>query len=120
MPWLLGLLGGLSNTVPYIGPVIGAVPAVFAALMVSPVKAIITVLLFVLVQQLDNNFISPKIIEGRLGLHPVASIIVLFIGGEFFGFAGVLFAIPAYAILRSVARMIVEIVSISAKDKYNR
>lgn len=108
-PWLLGLIGGLSNLIPYIGPFIGAVPSVFAALLVSPGHAVLTVLLFVLVQQLDNNFISPKIIEGKLGIHPVASILAVFAGGEFFGIAGILFAIPVYAILRSLLRMAIEI-----------
>lgn len=107
-PWLLGLLGGLSNLIPYIGPFIGAVPAVFAALLVSPGRAVLTVLLFVLVQQLDNNFISPKIIEGRLGIHPVASILAVFAGGEFFGLAGILFSVPVYAILRCLLRAAIE------------
>lgn len=103
---LLGIIGGLSNLIPYFGPVIGAVPSVLAALLISPVRAIWTALLFVLVQQLDNNFLGPKIIEGKLGIHPVATIIVVFIGGEFFGLAGILLAVPVYAMLRCILRRI--------------
>jgi predicted PurR-regulated permease PerM len=84
------------------------VPAAFAALTVSPWRAILTILLFVLVQQLDNNFISPKIIEGKLGVHPVVSIIVLFIGGELWGLFGILLGIPLYAIIRYIVRFFLE------------
>ncbi|MBQ8165113.1 MAG: AI-2E family transporter [Clostridia bacterium] len=98
-PLLLGIIGGLSNLIPYFGPFIGAVPAVAAMLIVSPFKALFVVLLFIIVQQIDNNFISPKIIEGKLGIHPVATIFAVFIGGEFFGLFGMLFAVPLYAII---------------------
>ena len=108
VPWLFGVIGGVSNLIPYIGPFIGAVPAAFAALTVSPWRAILTILLFVLVQQLDNNFISPKIIEGKLGVHPVVSIIVLFIGGELWGLFGILLGIPLYAIIRYIVRFFLE------------
>jgi predicted PurR-regulated permease PerM len=108
VPWLFGIIGGLSNLIPYIGPVIGAVPAVFGALLVSPWRAILTVALFAAVQQLDNNFISPKIIEGKLGVHPVVSIIVLFIAGELWGIAGILIGIPLYAIIRCLFKYLVE------------
>ncbi|MBE7065498.1 MAG: AI-2E family transporter [Ruminococcaceae bacterium] len=98
-PLLFGIIGGISNLIPYFGPFIGAVPAVIAAFIVSPFKAFLTALLFTAVQQIDNNFISPKIIEGKLGVHPVATILAVFVGGEFFGLKGMLLAVPAYAII---------------------
>lgn len=107
-PILFGIIGGLSNLIPYFGPFIGAIPAVAATLIISPFKALLVVFLFVIVQQIDNNFISPKVIEGKLGVHPVATIIVVFIGGEFFGIKGMLLAVPVYAILRGVLQRIVE------------
>jgi predicted PurR-regulated permease PerM len=63
---------------------------------------------FVVVQQLDNNFISPKIIEGKLGLHPVATIFAVLVGGEFFGILGMLLAVPVMAILRVIVNKAVE------------
>lgn len=101
-PVLLGVIGGLSNTVPYFGPFIGAVPSVIAALMISPVKTLWVIMLFVLVQQIDNHFISPKIIEGNLGIHPVTIIIIVFIGEEFFGFWGIIAAVPIYAMVKCI------------------
>ncbi len=103
-PLVFGIIGGISNLIPYFGPFIGAVPAVISALFTSPIKAVWVALLFVLVQQIDNNFISPKIIEGRLGIHPITTIIVVFISGEFFGLPGILLGIPVYAIIKCIVK----------------
>jgi predicted PurR-regulated permease PerM len=99
-PLALGMIGGLANVIPYFGPYIGAIPAVAIALTISPLKAVWTVVVFLAVQQIDNNFISPKMIEGRLGLHPVATIFAVLAGGEFFGIMGMLLAVPVMAIFR--------------------
>ncbi len=99
-PLVLGMIGGLANIIPYFGPYIGVLPAAAIALTISPLKAVWVVVVFFIVQQLDNNFISPKMIEGRLGLHPVATIFAVLAGGEFFGILGMLLAVPAMAILR--------------------
>lgn len=107
-PLVLGLLGGIANIIPYFGPVIGAIPAVAVALIESPVKALWTIAVFVIVQQIDNTFVSPKIIEGKVGLHPVATILAVLIGGEFFGITGMLIAVPVTAILRIVLRRAIE------------
>jgi len=107
-PLTLGLIGGLANIIPYFGPYIGVVPATAVALTVSPMKAVWTILVFIIVQQIDNNFISPKMIEGRLGLHPVATIFAVLAGGEFFGIPGMLFAVPAMAVMRVLFNKAVE------------
>ena len=99
---LLGIIGGFSNLIPYFGPFIGAVPAIMVSLLVSPTKALWTTLLFIGVQQFDNNFLGPKIIEGKLGIHPVTTIIVVFLGGEFLGILGVFLAVPVYAMIRCI------------------
>ncbi|MCX7710327.1 MAG: AI-2E family transporter [Clostridia bacterium] len=103
-PIVLGLVGGVANIIPYFGPIIGAVPAVAVALLDSPVKAVWTAVVFIIVQQIDNAFISPKIIEGKLGLHPVTTILAVLVGGEFFGIIGMLISVPVVAILRAVIR----------------
>ncbi|NSW89169.1 MAG: AI-2E family transporter [Firmicutes bacterium] len=107
-PLVLGLIGGIANVIPYFGPIIGAIPAVAIALVDSPLKAVWTVILFVAVQQIDNVIITPKIVEGRVGLHPVATIMAVLIGGEFFGITGMLVAVPATAILRIIVRRAIE------------
>jgi len=107
-PLILGLIGGLANIIPFFGPIIGAVPAVAVALLDSPVKAFWVVGVFCLIQQIDNNYISPKIIEGRLGLHPVSTILAVLIGGEFFGLAGMMLAVPIFAMLKALIKSALE------------
>lgn len=107
-PLVLGMIGGLSNVIPYFGPYIGMIPAVAIALTISPMKAVWVLVVFLVVQQIDNNFISPKMIEGKLGLHPVATIFAILVGGEFFGVLGMLLAVPVMAILRVLVNKTVE------------
>lgn len=107
-PLVLGLVGGIANIIPYFGPFLGAIPAVAVALIDSPIKALWTVAVFVIVQQIDNSFISPKIIEGRLGLHPVTTILAVLIGGEFFGIIGMLVSVPVMAVVKVILKRIVE------------
>jgi len=105
---VLGLAGGIANVIPYFGPIIGAVPAVAVALLQSPVRALWAVLVFVIVQQLDNSFISPRIIEGRLGLHPVTTVLAVLVGGEFFGVLGMLLSVPVTAIIKVLIKRSIE------------
>jgi len=107
-PLALGLIGGLANIIPYFGPFIGAVPALAFALTISPLKAVWTLLVFLVVQQIDNNFISPKIIESKLGIHPVATIFAVLLGGELFGIPGMFLAVPVMAILRIIFNKLIE------------
>ena len=110
-PLVLGMIGGLANIIPYFGPYIGAIPAIAVALTQSPLKVLWAVLVFAVVQQIDNSFISPKIIEGKLGLHPVATILAVLVGGEFFGIPGMLLAVPVMAIIRVILRKLVDSVA---------
>lgn len=107
-PLALGMVGGLANIIPYFGPYIGTVPALAVALTISPMKALWTIVVFLVVQQIDNSFISPKVIEGKLGLHPVATIFAVLVGGEFFGILGMLLAVPVMAIMRVLVNKVVE------------
>lgn len=97
-----GIIGGLSNMIPYFGPFVGGVLPVIAAFMISPFKALYVLILFLGVQQIDNHFISPKVIEGNLGIHPVTVIAAILIGQELLGIIGILAAVPLYAILKCV------------------
>lgn len=107
-PLILGMIGGVANIIPYFGPFIGAIPAVAIALIESPIKAIWTILAFIIIQQIDNGFISPKIIEGRVGLHPVTTILAILIGGEFFGIIGMLISVPIAAIIKVISKRTIE------------
>ncbi|MDR0405818.1 MAG: AI-2E family transporter [Clostridiales bacterium] len=105
---LLAVLAGVLEIIPYFGAFLGAVPAVAAALAQSPRKAVWTAVLFIAVQQLEGAYISPKILGDYVGLHPIVTIMAVIVGGRLFGVAGMLLAVPACGILRSVAGELIE------------
>lgn len=110
-PLALGMIGGLANIIPYFGPYIGAIPAIAVALTDSPQRLLWTVIVFAVVQQLDNSYISSKIIESKLGMHPVTTIFAVLVGGEFFGIIGMLLAVPVFAIIRVIVKKIVDVIA---------
>lgn len=101
---LFGVIAGLAETVPILGPFIGATPAVVVALARSPLLALKVALVFAAVQQIEAAFIAPRVIGGRLGLHPLVVIFAILAGGRLFGFWGVFLAVPAIAAGRPIAR----------------
>jgi len=113
MPYapLLGFIGGVSNIIPYFGPYIGAVPAITVALATSPWKALWAAVVFIAAQQLDNIFLSPKVMKGNLGLHPVTTIMAVIVGGRLFGIPGLLFGVPAAAMLKITGKKALRIIT---------
>ncbi|HBQ64230.1 MAG TPA: AI-2E family transporter [Clostridiales bacterium] len=105
-PAMMGLIGGLSNIIPYFGPFIGALPATAISLAESVPLALKAAAVFVLVQQADNAFITPKIIGKRLGLHPLVTIFAVLTGAQFFGIPGMVIAVPAAAIGKHLLKQI--------------
>lgn len=91
---LLAILAALLEFIPYLGPIASAVPAVLLALAISPTHALITGILMIVIQQAENHFIVPKVMQRSVGLNPLVSIIALMIGGTLFGIVGALFSIP--------------------------
>lgn len=99
---LLGMWAGLTEFIPYVGPVLGAIPAVLAGLSVSPVLALETVVAFALIQQLENAVLSPRIMGESVGLHPLAVMFSVLAGGYLFGTWGMILALPVAGLLRVV------------------
>jgi len=98
---VLGLWAGLTEFVPYIGPFIGALPAIFIALTTgSFLKAILVVVWYIIVQQLENNLIVPKVMQKTVGLNPLVVIIVMLIGAKLAGVIGLLLAVPFALIVK--------------------
>jgi predicted PurR-regulated permease PerM len=96
---VLALWAGLTEIIPYVGPVIGAIPAVALAFSISPTKALGVLIIYVLVQQIENNLLVPVIMKKAVGLNPVISIIVILIGAKIGGMMGALMAIPVATVL---------------------
>jgi len=91
---LLAIFAGLAEFVPYLGPVIGAIPAIFISFAQSPLKAVLVLIVFIIIQQLENHLIYPKVMQRAVGLNPVISIIALLIGAKVGGAIGAVLAIP--------------------------
>jgi predicted PurR-regulated permease PerM len=103
---LLGLIAGIFDLIPYLGPILGGIPAVMLAFLKSPWKALWVAFLFAAVNQLEAVILSPRILGVRVGLHPVVTIFALMAGGNLFGVGGILLAVPAAATLRVVLAFI--------------
>lgn len=99
----VGMTSGLFNIIPYFGPLIGSVLAVVVALLGGSLhKAVLAVIALVIVQQIDSNIISPKIVGNSVGLHPVFVMLAIIIGGSCMGIWGMLIAVPVAGIIKLI------------------
>lgn len=103
-PLVLGLLATLTETIPIIGPIVGAVPAILLALVKSPALAFKVLSFFLIIHQMENHVIVPNVMGHTIDLHPATIIIVLLIGGQLFGIVGMMLAVPVAAILKVIFR----------------
>lgn len=91
---------GLMELVPYIGPILGALPPVALALFDHPLTAVWVVLLFVALQQLEGHFVAPQVFRISLRINPILIIVGLLLGYQLYGIAGALIALPFLAVVR--------------------
>ena len=116
----IGIIAGLANLIPLVGPFVGMIPAILIAIMnnlgneaaiahkliviPSPFYILDIILMFIIVQQLDNNIVTPKLVGESVGLHPLMVMIALLIGGTLLGPLGMLLAVPAAGIIKVIAQ----------------
>ena len=102
--FFIGAIAGLANMIPYLGPIVGAVPAILVSLMGTPsITPIIWIAVsFALIQLIDNVIISPLIVAKSVNIHPLLVIIVIFIGERLLGVLGMLIAVPVTGILNVI------------------
>lgn len=97
-PILLGIFIGITDIIPYVGPIIGAIPAIFFAATISMNKAIVTIGIILLLQFVESNMLGPFIVGRTIQIHPVFIMLALLTGGTIGGFFGVLIAVPVLII----------------------
>lgn len=114
---ILGIVVAVANIIPYLGPFIGAAPAVIIGLLDSPTQALFAALVVTIVQQIDGNFLSPLIIGKRLNTHPLTIILLLIGAGSFGGIVGMILAVPTYAMLKAIVLNVVRLVNLRKKYK---
>lgn len=101
---IFGLMIGVLNLIPYVGPWIGTVPALVIGYLDSPMKALLVILVIVIVQQLDGNIISPLVIGNKLDVHPLTIMLLLLVAGNLAGILGMVLAVPSFAVTRTVVK----------------
>jgi predicted PurR-regulated permease PerM len=98
-----GVFYGVMELVPYIGPILGAIPPVLLALLTDPISALWVALLFVALQQLEGHVVAPQIFGHTLRINPLLVIFALLIGLQLYGIVGALVALPILSVLRETA-----------------
>ncbi|MBW6468991.1 MAG: AI-2E family transporter [Coriobacteriia bacterium] len=91
---LIGLIAGITNLIPYLGPLVGGAIAAISAAFVSPQLVLWTIVYIVVIQQLESTFLQPRIMSDQVHLHPVLVILSLLVGATLFGLIGMLLAVP--------------------------
>jgi len=113
--FLFGVIAGLTNLIPYLGPYLGLMPAVFVTIFNEPFKALLCCVVVLIVQQLDGNIIYPNVIGKTLKIHPLTIIIVLLVAGNLAGLLGIFLGVPFYAICRTVIIFVIKIIKETKK-----
>lgn len=99
---LLAVVALFTNFIPFLGPIIGTIPAIIVAFIESPIMALWAIIVTLIAQQIESNLISPQVMGRRLAIHPLTIITILLVAGGLVGFLGLLLAVPTYAVLKVV------------------
>ena len=109
--YFVGIVAGLTNMIPYMGPLIGATVAIIVALMSNPESLMIIVWIaavFAVVQLIDNVLITPVVVSNAVDLHPLVVMTVVLVGGSLLGLTGLIFAIPLTSIMKVIVEELVK------------
>jgi predicted PurR-regulated permease PerM len=101
-PILLGIVAGITELIPMVGPVLGAIPAVFLAFFQPMWKLIFVIAWYAFIQQVEANFVVPRVMRASVGLSPLLTIIAVIIGAKLLGATGALLAVPVAAALQVI------------------
>jgi predicted PurR-regulated permease PerM len=105
---ILGIIAGLFEFIPYLGPIFSGFIAVSLTFFQSPILALLVLILYIVIQVIENNILVPKIMQRAVGLNPVVSITALLIGGNLGGVIGAILAIPVATALSVFAQDFLE------------
>jgi predicted PurR-regulated permease PerM len=103
---ILGITAGFGHLVPYMGPLIGGIPAIIISIMQTGNMSMIPgiTLLILLIYSIDNGFIQPYVFSKSVDMHPIIIILLIVIGGNAFGIIGMLLAVPTATIIKTVSQ----------------
>ncbi|MFD2923500.1 AI-2E family transporter [Halobacillus naozhouensis] len=98
----LALFAMMMNVIPFVGPFLAVIPAILVALFQKPILVLYVAIIMVVAQQIEGNLVSPNVMGKALNIHPLTVITVILAAGSLAGFLGLLFAIPTYALVKTV------------------
>ena len=99
---VLAFVAGVLEAVPTIGPLLGAIPAALVALSIAPAKLVWVIVATIVIQQMENSFLVPRVMRKAVGVNPFVTLLAFFAFSSLFGIAGALMAIPMAAIIQLV------------------
>lgn len=99
---LLAVIAGVTELIPIIGPILGSIPAIILGFMDSPTTGLAVIILYIVIQQLENNFLVPRIVGESVGLHPSILMVLLVVCTQVFGILGAILSAPLGAVSRDV------------------
>ncbi len=101
---LVAVIVGVTNIIPFFGPYIGMIPSAIIIMTVSPVKAVVFVVMMVIIQQIDGNIICPKIVGSTTGLSSFWVLFAILLFGGVFGFVGMIIGVPVFAVIYDIIK----------------
>ncbi|MFV9505594.1 MAG: AI-2E family transporter [Oscillochloridaceae bacterium umkhey_bin13] len=99
---LLAVIAGVTELIPIIGPILGSIPAIILGFMDSPTTGLAVLILYIGIQQLENNFLVPRIVGDSVGLHPAILMLLLVVCAQVFGVIGAILSAPVGAVSRDI------------------
>lgn len=113
---VLALLAMVFTVVPFLGPLISVLPAIFIALQTDFSLAVKVVIVFIIVQQVEGHLITPNIMGKRLNIHPLTIILLLLVASSIYGFIGMLIAIPVYSVVKTIISNFIKFYKLRKKE----
>lgn len=114
---LLAIIAMFTNIIPFLGPLLGVIPALIVALITSPSMVYQVLIVAVIAQQLEGNLISPYVMGKSLKIHPLTIILILLVAGSLGGFLGLLLAVPTYAVCKVIVVHVYRLYELRKQDR---
>jgi predicted PurR-regulated permease PerM len=113
---VLALFAMLMNVIPFLGPFLAVVPALFVALFQDPIMLVYVAIITVIAQQVEGNVISPQVMGKSLNIHPLTIIVLILTAGNLMGLLGIIFVIPLYSIVKVLVTHVLKIYRLNKQD----